>query len=67
MEDKSVYSEFSSSNTLKNDLKFYREVIKRSRENEVIEDKFELIEKISELIEEYTIGYDESDEEYDSN
>lgn len=67
LEDKSVYSEFSSSNTLKNDLKFYREVIKRSRENEVIEDKFELIEKISELIEEYTIGYDESDEEYDSN
>lgn len=65
IEDKSVYTEFSSSNTLKNDLKLYREVIKRSRENEVIEDKFELIEKISELIEEYTIGYDGSDEEYD--
>lgn len=65
MKSNSLFTEFSVSNSFKNDLKLYREVIKRSRPNEVIEDKLELIETINQIIEEYTVGYDESDEEFD--
>lgn len=65
VDNKSVYTEFSTSNALKANLKHYREIIKRSRETEIIEDKSELVETISELVEEYTIGYDESDEDFD--
>ncbi|KAG7192553.1 mtDNA inheritance, partitioning of the mitochondrial organelle [Scheffersomyces spartinae] len=61
-----TYVKFGINNSLKEELKTYRKIIKGlRRDTEVIEDKAELIETISDFIDEYTTGYeDESDEEY---
>lgn len=72
LELKQVYIEMNQSSALKNDFKEYRKIISRVRPGsgdvaqEIIEDKQELMEDLSNIIEEYIIGYeDESDEEFD--
>lgn len=67
-EIKSVYSDFGQTSAYKDDLKDLRSIIKRCRLQShlaIIEDKDELVEDISHLIDEYTMGYDESDEDFD--
>lgn len=63
--DKQLYTEMRISDGIKDDLKLYRKAVMLSKHTNVIEDKLELIEKISNLIDLYTEGYDESSEEFD--
>ena len=57
--------QFSVNGNLKDELKDFRKIIQRTKNGSLVEDPNELIENISHLIEEYTIGYDESEEEFD--
>lgn len=64
------YTEFNVSTSFSEELKTYRKVISNVRTNHqqymsIIEDQGELVEDLSNLIEEYTAGYDESDESDD--
>lgn len=61
-----TYIKFGINNSLKEELKLYRKVLNGiRRETEIIEDRSELIETISDYIDEYTTGYeDQSDEEF---
>lgn len=65
-----LYFQFHVTSQYKDTLKQYRKIIKNIRLNndqhmKIVEDKHELIEDISNIIENYTNGYDESDEEGD--
>lgn len=60
--------EMAQTSSLKNQLKSYLIIVANCRLPQhmtIIDDKAELIEDISVLQEEYTVGYDDSDEEYD--
>ncbi|QRG40848.1 hypothetical protein FDK38_005340 [Candidozyma auris] len=62
-----LYTAFGQSTGLKDYLKVYRKIVQRTRfskDIEIMGDKGELIEDISNLVDEYTQGYD-SDEESD--
>lgn len=61
------YTEFNVSTSFREELKSYRKLIDNVRPNhqqymDIIEDQGELVEDLSNMIEEYTAGYDESDE-----
>lgn len=57
--------QFAVNGNFKDELKDFRKIIQRNKNCYLVEDQNELIENISHLIEEYTIGYDESEEEFD--
>lgn len=62
------YTEFGQSTALRDTLKNYRTIIQRVRRPEqmdILGDRSELVEDLSGLIEEYTIGYHDSEEDYD--
>lgn len=56
----------SSQGGFKSTMKYHRKILMRLRDNEILEDRSELIEQISGLVEEYTTGYEsDSDDDYD--
>lgn len=62
------YTEFGQTKALRDTLKGYRKIIERVRlatHLEIIGEKAELVEDLSNLIEEYTTGYEDDSEEYD--
>jgi hypothetical protein len=60
--------EFHVSSAFKNTLKEYKKIVQNVRPHfsqlmDLMEDKYELVEDIGKLVEDYTDGYDESDDE----
>ncbi|ODV79322.1 tubulin nucleotide-binding domain-like protein [Suhomyces tanzawaensis NRRL Y-17324] len=58
------YSEFNISTSFRDTMKGYKVIISNIRRNnviEVVEEKEELIEDINGIIDEYTVGYEDSD------
>lgn len=70
LKDLDYYLKFNVTSSYKDTLKEYRKIINNIRPHnnqlmELVGDKYELIEDISNIIENYTNGYDESDEDGD--
>lgn len=65
MNGHSFQSEFAVTSGLRALLKEDRKFLQRIRHNENVNDKGELVEEISAIMEQYVYGYEDSDEEFD--